>query len=63
MKTPEDIVAVLGGTSKTAALLGISRPAVSKWLARGNVPLAHTATIIAVARDKGVKISYQDLME
>ena len=63
MRTPQDIVSVLGGTSKTAALLGVSPQAVSNWLARGNVPLAHTATIIAVARDKGVKISYQDLME
>ena len=63
MKTPEDIVSVLGGTSKTAALLGISPQAVSNWLARGNVPLAHTAKIIAVARDKGVKISYRDLLE
>jgi DNA-binding transcriptional regulator YdaS (Cro superfamily) len=63
MKTPRHIVTVLGGTSKTAALLGISPQAVSNWLARGNVPLAHTATIIAIARDKGVKISYQDLLE
>jgi len=63
MKTPKDIVSALGGTSKTAALLGISPQAVSNWLARGNVPFAHTATIIAVARDMGVKISYQDLLE
>jgi DNA-binding transcriptional regulator YdaS (Cro superfamily) len=63
MKTPKDIVSVLGGTSKTAALLGISPQAVSNWLTRGNVPLVHTAKIISVARDKGVKISYQDLLE
>jgi DNA-binding transcriptional regulator YdaS (Cro superfamily) len=63
MKTPKDIVSALGGTSKTAALLGLSPQAVSNWLARGNVPLAHTARIVSAARDKGVKISYQDLLE
>jgi len=63
MKTVKEIVVKLGGTVQTASALGVSPQAVSNWLHRGAVPLIHTTRIVSVARERGVEITYQDLME
>tara|TARA_R110000824_G_C14930209_1_gene648640 strand:- start:389 stop:580 length:192 start_codon:yes stop_codon:yes gene_type:complete len=63
MKNAKEIISSLGGTMKAAAALGVSPQAVSNWIRRGTVPLSHAADIIVVARDLGVEITYQDLME
>mgnify|MGYP003625108117 FL=1 len=64
MKTPQEIIDLVGGSQSAAAkALGVTPQAVNNWLARGSVPLAHTAKIIAIARSKGVKMNYKDLLE
>lgn len=63
MKTPQEIVSLIGGTVRTAEALQISPQAVSNWLRRGSIPLSHVSEIVSIVRNKGGNISYKDLME
>ena len=63
MKAPQDIVSMLGGTTQTAAVLGVTPQAVSNWLRRGGVPAAYATKLIKAAGEKGVALNYSDLIE
>ena len=54
---------MLGGTTKTAVILGVTPQAVSNWIRRGSVPLAHASAVVSAARAIGVEVSYRDLLE
>jgi hypothetical protein len=64
MKTAQEIVNICGGTSATARSVGICSQAVSNWIRRGDsVPLTRATSIIIAARDRGVEISLEDLID
>jgi ABC-type Fe3+-hydroxamate transport system substrate-binding protein len=63
MKAAKDIVSMLGGTTQTAAVLGVTPQAVSNWLRRGGVPAAYATKLIKAAGEKGVALNYSDLIE
>ena len=62
MKTPQEIVVLLGGNKAAASALGVSAQAVSNWLRRGAIPYAHAKEIIQAGEERGIKISYSDLI-
>jgi DNA-binding transcriptional regulator YdaS (Cro superfamily) len=37
LETIDDVIDMLGGTGKVAALVGLKPPAVSQWRARGRI--------------------------
>jgi len=62
MKTPQEIVGLFGGTTKTSEALGVSSQAVSNWLRRGAIPYSHAKEIIQAGEERGIKIRYSDLI-
>ncbi len=62
MKTPQEIVVLLGGNKAAASALGVSSQAVSNWLRRGAIPYSHAKEIIQAGEERGIKISYSDLI-
>jgi len=62
MKTPQEIVGLLGGTKLAASALGVSSQAVSNWLRRGAIPYSHAKEIIQAGEERGIKINYSDLI-
>tara|TARA_R110000772_G_scaffold151351_1_gene262094 strand:- start:50 stop:241 length:192 start_codon:yes stop_codon:yes gene_type:complete len=62
MKTPQEIVVLLGGNKAAASALGVSAQAVSNWLRRGAIPYSHAKEIIQAGEERGIKISYSDLI-
>ena len=54
---------MFGGTTQTAAVLGVTPQAVSNWLRRGGVPAAYATKLIKAAGEKGVALNYSDLIE
>mgnify|MGYP003150484075 FL=1 len=63
MKAPQDIVSMFGGTTQTAAVLGVTPQAVSNWLRRGGVPTAYATKLIKAAGERGDALNYSDLIE
>jgi len=62
MKTPQEIVVLLGGNKAAASALGVSPQAISNWLRRGAIPYSHAKEIIQAGEERGIKISYSDLI-
>jgi len=54
---------MFGGTTQTAAVLGVTPQAVSNWLRRGGVPTAYATKLIKAAGERGVALNYSDLIE
>ena len=63
MKTPQELITLMGGPTKTAQALNVTPQAVTNWAARGSIPLAHARGIIAAAESNGHLLTYQDIME
>jgi hypothetical protein len=63
MKTPENIVSLFGGTAATARALGVSPQAVSNWLRRGSIPYSHAKAVVEAGAERGITISYSDLIK
>ena len=62
MKTPQEIVGLLGGNKAAASALGVSPQAVSNWLRRGAIPPSQVAGVMAAAKALKIQISYADLL-
>ena len=63
MKTPQELITLMGGLTKTAQTLNVTPQAVTNWTRRGFIPLAHARAIIAAAESNGHLLTYQDIME
>ena len=62
MKTPQEIVVLLGVNKAAASALGVSPQAVSNWLRRGAIPPSQVAKVVAAAKALKIQISYTDLL-
>lgn len=56
MVTVSDLVEVLGGTVKVAAMLGVSPPQVSNMRADGYIPPKHFFALHDVCNARGVEL-------
>ena len=56
------IIDALGGTAITAAACGVPSQYVSKWRRRG-VPSKYFTPLVALAKERAVALSYEDLLE
>jgi len=63
MKAPREIVDLLGGRVEAANALGVTPSAVSNWLRRGVIPLTYASQLMRLAQARGVKLTYQDLIQ
>ena len=63
MKTPHELIDMMGGPTKAAQALDVTPQAVTNWAARGSVPLGYSRAIIAAAEANGHLLTYKDLME
>lgn len=57
IETVGDIVAALGGTGKTASLLGVGGSAVSNWLREGEIPRAHHLPLYLALNMRGLRVN------
>lgn len=62
MKTPSELISLMGGPTKTAKALCVTPQAVTNWVARGSIPLTYTTAIIAAASTEGHVLTYKDIM-
>jgi len=60
MTTCESINA-LGGPTEVARALGIRSQAVSGWLRKDRIPLERVPALLALASERGLALSPQDL--
>ncbi len=60
MKTPNEMIDLLGGTVKAAQKLGVSPQVVTNWKARGKIPYGYA---MAIVRASGRKIKYTDFFD
>ena len=64
MVTTGSIIDALGGTSKVAAALSLSRAAVSCWKSRpGGIPAPHWASLVRLAGENGVEVTLETLAD
>lgn len=54
MITTRDLIKRLGGPTKVAAICGISAPAVTNWVARGEIAAEHRITVWRLAVEKQI---------
>ena len=62
MKTPQELITLMGGPTKAAQALKVTPQAVTNWAARGSIPLSYARAIIAAAEANGHLLTYQDIM-
>lgn len=56
LRTVRDVVAALGGSGATAALLGIGSTAVSNWGAKDCIPPTHYLDLERLLKERGWKV-------
>lgn len=70
MQPASRVVAKLGGPTKVAKIVGIHRTRVSAWQrprasggTGGRIPQDHHARLLAFARENGVALAAEDLLD
>lgn len=54
MATDRELVDGLGGPTAVARLCGVTPPAVTNWLKRGQIPAEHHVALWAAAQETGL---------
>lgn len=57
LETVEAVIEALGGSGKTAAITGVTAPAVSNWKERGRIPSDKYFAIAAHLKGTGKEVS------
>ena len=63
MKNSTEIILACGGPRPLARALGIPSSTVSSWGERDSIPARHDTKIVAIAKLRGVTLSYKALAE
>ena len=70
MEPASSIIKHLGGPSKVAEIAHVHRTRVSNWMrpkekggTGGRIPQAHIPILLAAARDRGLNITAEDMLD
>lgn len=59
--TVSDLIARLGGAARVAQGCGVTRWQPYRWAANGQTPSQHDFPLLAMARERGVTLTLEDL--
>lgn len=62
MKTASEIIGGLGGEVRVAQSLGITPPAVRRWIRENRIPLSRQQEVLHLAIISGYSLTVADLM-
>lgn len=60
MTAAETIVRALGGPTKAAKAVGVSRVQVHRWMRAGRIPHKHVSTVVRLAAEQGIALQLAD---
>lgn len=63
MKTHEDLIMALGGSTAVADALGYRISTVGAWKHRNKIPSEHWPEIVTYAKTNGIKISLEGMFK